>query len=178
MSKKHELNEEDKTIFRQAMRGVKPLKSAPAKRPKLPGPRLKKRPIETEEINIFPFSDYEKLPPVDSEENLQYSRSGVDNKKLRKLRQGQYNVGAILDLHGFTIAEAKIALSDFLRRCQQNDITVALISHGKGRFKDKPVLKNKLNLWLRQIEQVLAFCSVHHGGALHILLKKRGRNTA
>lgn len=178
MAKKADLSDDDKNIFRQAMRGVKPLKSlSKSKRAKLPGVPLKRRPVEPETIPDIPFSDYEKLPSVNSDEKLEYSRDGIPNKKLRNLRQGQYNVGAILDLHGLTVVEAKTALSHFLYRCQQDDVTIALINHGKGKYSDKPVLKNKLNLWLRQIEQVLAFCSVRHGGALFVLLKRQRRNT-
>ncbi len=65
----------------------------------------------------FEFSDYEKLAPVGTETQLLYARSGISNKTLRKLRHGQYNAEALLDLHGKTIDEARNALAHFLFWC-------------------------------------------------------------
>jgi DNA-nicking Smr family endonuclease len=51
--------------------------------------------------------------------------------------------------------------------------------HGKGNgsWQKQPVLKNKLNQWLRQRDEVLAFCSARPcdggTGAIYVLLKKR-----
>ncbi|RMD71241.1 MAG: DNA mismatch repair protein MutS, partial [Gammaproteobacteria bacterium] len=51
------------------------------------------------------------------------------------------------------------------------------IVHGKGRRSARqPVLKQKVNGWLRARDEVLAFCSArpHHGGtgALYVLLRR------
>lgn len=177
MSKKNkpQLSDDDRTLFRDAMRGVKPL-SHPAKANLRPPAPIRKRPRRIEEDPItFPFSDYEKLPAVGSDDLLEFSRSGIQHKMLRKLRLGQYNVDAILDLHGKTAEEAREALSEFLITCQKRALRHVLIIHGKGRGGNKPVLKNKLNHWLREIEQVLAFCSATReagrGGALYVLLR-------
>jgi len=172
MPKKTEINQSDQNEFREAMRGVKKISHTKITPPT--SPTIKRKKItETEEEEVFPFSDYEKLPPVSSEEKIEFTRSGLQHKVLRKLRQGQYNIEAILDLHGMIVTDAKHALSHFLRVCQQRNVRHILIIHGKGR--NQPVLKNKLNLWLRQTEQILAFCSATaehgRGGALYVLLK-------
>ena len=132
--------------------------------------------IENELLEPIPFSDYESLPRVGSEDILNFARSGVQYKMLRKLRQGQYNVDAILDLHGKTVEEARELLGTFLVHCQLQELRHILIIHGKGRQANKPVLKNKLNHWLRQTDHVLAFCSATpqdgSGGALYVLLRR------
>lgn len=176
MRKKPEINDTDKAIFREAMRHVKPLNQtkiqSPAPSPQRPALKREKK----HEKMDTPFSDYDKLEPVSSEDLLAFNRPGIQHKILRKLRGGQYNVEAVLDLHGMTVEKASIALYQFLLRCQERDVRHVLIIHGKGA-SGKPILKNKLNHWLRQTEHVLAFCSATakdgRGGALYALLKKR-----
>jgi DNA-nicking Smr family endonuclease len=177
MTKKTEISDADKTLFREAMRGVKPLTLSEKTTSKPPAkPRVKRKPA-SQTVIVSPFSDYEQLEPVGSEDLLEFHRSGIQHKMLRKLRSGQYNVEAILDLHGMNVAEASESLAIFLTQCYQQKVRHVLIIHGKGRSNNKPILKNKLNHWLRQTDLVLAFCSATasngRGGALYVLLKGR-----
>jgi DNA-nicking Smr family endonuclease len=177
MSKKSTLSEDDQQAFAEAMRGVKPLKHTKVNVP-APAPK-KMRKINTELLDSEPdfyFSDYEKHELVDSEAKLEFYRPGIQHKIIRNLRKGQYNAEAVLDLHGNTVEEARIILGQFLSYCQQNGIRHVIIIHGKGRSHSKPIIKNKLNHWLRQTEQVLAFCSATKKdgshGALYVLLRR------
>ncbi len=168
--------DDESVIFQEAMRGVTPLTHT--KIPSVKGQTPLKRRAKPEESTEtgFVFSDYDRLDPVKSEDFLTFSRSGLQQTVLRRLRLGQYPAEAILDLHGKTAIEARESLSAFLLQCQQEGLKHALIIHGKGRNHDAPVLKNKLNNWLRQTGQVLAFCTAlpKHGGhgALYVLLRR------
>jgi DNA-nicking Smr family endonuclease len=176
MNKK--LSKEDQATFQEAMKGVKPLKKETKIRPAPP----KRKPVkhrwaeETESLNL---NESLTLDPVQSEEFISYKQAGISHKILRNLRQGQYNVEAKLDLHGHTIEEARKTVDAFLQQCLQQRIRVVLIIHGKGHHSQMPVLKNKLNHWLRELPSVLAFCSATpaHGsrGAVYILLKSQAR---
>lgn len=177
---KNKLTPEDQDLFRHAMRGVKPLAKTKIKvSPKPPAIKLKpRRPAlpGPAPMAIAPFSDHLYLDPVTSEDHLSFARSGISAKSLRIMRRGQETIEAILDLHGKTVEEARLSLHQFLLACQQQGKTKALIIHGKGRAQAKPILKNKLNHWLRQSEQVLAFCSASKkdggAGALYLRLKR------
>lgn len=177
MTKKSDLSDDDKAIFREAMRGVKRL-SHNKITPYIKKEQIKHKPINKDKMEdaYFIFSDYEKLDLVTSEDRLEYSRGGLQHKILRNLRRGQYNVEAILDLHGMTTDEAKSSLSQFLASCKREGIRHVLMIHGKGRAHSKPILKNKLNHWLRQTDDVLAFCSAMTkdggNGALYVLLRR------
>jgi DNA-nicking Smr family endonuclease len=179
MRPKFALDESEKNLFRQAVEKAKPLAHTKVvKTTKLPSKALAKPSFEEPEDKIE-FSDRDDLPRVTGEDYLEFVRVGIQHKVLRKLRSGQYNVEATLDLHGQTAKEAKESLSDFLLVCLNEGIRHALIIHGKGRDIKQPVLKNRLNQWLRETPDVLAFCSAQakHGrhGALYVLLKnKRG----
>ena len=121
------------------------------------------------------------LEPSELEYNaeLLFSRSGLQHNVLRKLRRGQYNITAELDLHGLRVEEARQALSQFLYHCHLQKKQCVHIIHGKGygSHRNKPVLKSKVNHWLRQRDEVLAFCSarpVDGGtGAIYLLLKRK-----
>ena len=115
MEKKPKLICDDKNAFQEAMKGVKPLTytkitpHSPQRHKKRV--TLKERPKP--KIDTFEFSDFEKLPLVETNDHIQFSRPGIQHKILRKLRLGQYNVEAKLDLHGMTVARAREATSHF-----------------------------------------------------------------
>jgi DNA-nicking Smr family endonuclease len=80
-------------------------------------------------------------------------------------------------MHGMTAAIARSELVAFIAHCRSRRIRCARLIHGKGYGSDgsAPVLKNRLNSWLRQHPDVLAFTSAQarHGGsgALYVLLR-------
>jgi len=175
MRKKSTISPEDLAAFHEAMKDIKPLnKKSIRLAPKVRKPV--RTPITEKAIESIPFSDGQNLPYVAGEEFISFSRSGISNKTLRKLKKGQYNVDATLDLHGMTIEEARIAVDGCLQTSLNRGIRVVLIIHGKGHHSQQPILKNKLNHWLREINMVLAFCSAApiHGsrGATYVLLKR------
>lgn len=177
MPKKTEISQEDKDAFYDAVKGTKPLihkkeRITPTP-PKPSHTRPRKTHLDEDDFHVNESAD---THDVRSEEFITFKQAGISNKTLRKLRKGQYNVEAILDLHGKSAEEAKFAVEKFLQQCLDRDLRVVLIIHGKSRHSEMPILKNKLNHWLRGINQVLAFCSASplHGsrGAIYILLKR------
>lgn len=176
MPKKMKPSQSDINTFREAVKGVKPL---PHNKIRLAPPlRVRKRirPPEEEQEEVFHFSDSDYLPKVLGDEFISYKQIGVSNKTLRKLSKGQYNIEAILDLHGMTIDNARTNVDIFVQQCLHNQIRVGLIIHGKGHRSHAPVLKNKINHWLRETNAILAFCSAEpgsgSGGAVYVLFKR------
>jgi len=174
------INKEDLDAFHSAVSGTKPLKIPDKVR--LKPPLSRKKPVvahNKQEKETLHLNESLELDAVAGEEFISYKQAGISNKILRNLRKGQYNVQATLDLHGFIVDDAKEAVDEFLQHCLQDSIRVALIIHGKGHHSEMPVLKNKLNHWLRELPSVLAFCSATtiHGsrGAIYVLLKRHAR---
>jgi DNA-nicking Smr family endonuclease len=177
MIKKQE--DDDKTLFQKAMQGVKPLICD--KEPLYSPPPLKrKKQPNNQEITVQnTFSEeYESLKYTDNENELSFVRPGVQHSILRKLKRSRLNIKLKLDLHGMTVAEAQVNILKFLYYCQRNDIRYASIIHGKGHSSQQKqgILKMKVNQWLREREEVLAFCSAQESdggtGALYILIKR------
>ncbi len=83
-----------------------------------------------------------------------------------------------IDLHGMTVAEAKPKLQEFIEACARGGRLCVRVVHGKGLGSGHrgPVLKQKVNRWLRQWDPVLAFVSTRQidggTGAIYVLLKQ------
>lgn len=169
----------DLALFRQVIGNVRPIRSDKFEhhdrdRPK---PIPKSSPIDIEEpMSRYPDADPE---PVGREESMAYAAPGLQKNILKKLRKGHYGLDAEIDLHGLNGHEAKRELLTFLQHAVESGYQVIHVVHGKGyRSNDHyPILKNHLNLWLRQHKNVLAFCSAPNkdggAGALFVLLQIR-----
>ncbi len=174
---KKKLTEEDVALFRNSIGKVNPLKSDKT----IFNTQNKPRPYpKAESIDITEKMDCGEEFTVDKlglEDSFTYTAPGVQKKVLKKMRKGQYSLDAQLDLHGLNSSKAKYQLLNFLHNCIQNGLCCVHVIHGKGyRSPDnQPVLKNKINLWLRQHQDVQAFCSANQRdggtGAAYILLR-------
>lgn len=172
--------DEEKALFRAEMADAKRLRHnrrAPVKKP--PPPVVRKSVTADEPPVSEPFSAMVEPELVGNEEVLSFRRPGIQHRQFAKLRSGKVHIEAELDLHGLTSERADPMLSAFLAECQQQQIRCVRIIHGKGWSSrdNRPVLKSKVNFWLRQHEDILAFCSatVEDGGtgALYVLLKRK-----
>ncbi len=171
--------DDDFALFRAEVGDAQPLHQEKRHQDRhKPKPSLRQRSTDTEEFNGETFSDMYAPETIGNEEYLEYRGQGIQHKLFSKMRQGKIHLEAVLDLHGLTIANAEPTLSQFLDVCQQQQIRYVRIIHGKGwgSQHNKPVLKSKVNHWLRQSSIVLAFCSatVADGGtgAVYVLLKR------
>lgn len=180
MTKKPTTPDNDDELFSQMMGEVRPItqdKISPY-RPKPPARPLN-HPEDEKPLIQDMMSDPLVLDEVGSNDELLFVRPGVQPKLMRKLRRGQCSIEAELDLHRMTADEARQAIAQFLPQMSQSGTRYVRIIHGKGHgsFNNTPVLKNKLNHWLRQRDEVLAFCSAQPvdggSGALYAILKRQ-----
>jgi DNA-nicking Smr family endonuclease len=180
MPDKPKISDADRQLFRNNLKDVRQLKQKhhyQAPRPKIK-PVARQRIADDRQVLDDMFSDDFHPDDVETGEELLFSRPGLQTRLMRQLRRGQLSVSAELDLHGYTVVEARQALTEFLRDSLRHGDRCVRIVHGKG-FGSKqklPVLKNKVNTWLQQRDEVLAFCSarpVDGGtGAVYVLLKR------
>lgn len=117
-----------------------------------------------------------------------------DRKKARKIRSGQVDIEARIDLHGMRQDEAHAALIGFLRRCHGKGQRWVLVITGKGKASDddrdtpfdmtrergRGVLKRNVPRWLeepdlRAIVVSFTVAGIGHGGegALYVHLRMK-----
>jgi DNA-nicking Smr family endonuclease len=170
--------DDDIRLFREAVGPVRHVSDGRHRHePPPPPPVPSQRRLDEQQVLRELLSD--GIDPADLEtgEELLYLRPGLPHALLRRLRRGQFSVGPALDLHGLTADEARCALSGFLQDARRSGARCVRIIHGKGNRSrlGRPVLKQKVSHWLRQRDEVLAFCSarpVDGGtGAVYVLLK-------
>jgi DNA-nicking Smr family endonuclease len=172
-------SEDDIRVFRDAVKGTRPLSATPRVRPNRPKPKPRARFRRLGEAEVLEESL--QLSPIDLEvefgEELTYRRSGIQDAVMRRLRRGYYRVESELDLHGLTVPEAKSAMRDFLARAIARQCRCVRVIHGKGLGSGPrgPVIKQAVNVILRRTDPVVAFCSarpVDGGtGAIYVLLQ-------
>lgn len=171
--------EEEIRIFREAVRGVRPLRHAPKiQHRRKPPPKARFR--RQAEAEVLEDSLTLTAADLDVEfgDELVFRRDGIQDAVLRRLRRGYYRVESELDLHGLVVAEAKQALREFLARASARHHRCVRIIHGKGLGSGPrgPVLKKAVNAILRRTDAVIAFCSARQvdggTGAIYVLLQR------
>lgn len=171
-------SEEEIELFRASVgdaRRIRMDRIEARRRPPAPEARFRRADeaaVLAESLN-HTVADQERL----SGEQLRFHRAGLSSRAMQKLVRGGYRIEAEADLHGLTANEAKQALNEFLVESRSRGHRCVRVIHGKGKRSGHrgPVLKQRVDGWLRQWDGVLAFASAKpaHGGtgAVYVLLK-------
>lgn len=170
-----EPGEDERALFRDAVKGVRPLR-ADTLLLRHPPPRAvpRARPQDPAGTTLHEPSDAE----LEFSDHLEYRRVGLQPAQWRRLRRGDYAIEDTLDLHGVTVAAARELLAAFLGECVAAGRKCVRIVHGKGlRSPDHtPVLKPRVAYWLAHAREVVAYTSARPAdggtGALYVLLKR------
>ena len=111
-----------------------------------------------------------------TDETLSFRRPGMGLDVVRKLRRGNWAIQRQLDLHGLRREDARDALGTFIREANKAGIRCVRVVHGKGLGSPgkAPILKGRVQSWLIQKKEVLAFVQARPAeggaGALVVLL--------
>ena len=194
--------DEDADVWSYTAQSIEPLKKVkgrfhaaseragevqPRPRVKADAEPVKAKPLKPAAVKVTPSPEPPKLkapPPI----------AAFDRKKVRKIRSGQVDIEARIDLHGMRQDEAHVALVSFLHRCQGKGQRWVLVITGKGKVSDRDddapfdmtrqrergVLKRNVPRWLdepglRSLVVSYTLAAIQHGGdgALYVHLRKR-----
>ena len=115
-----------------------------------------------------------------TDDGLSFRRPGVALDVVTRLRRGHWAMQAQVDLHGLRRDEARDRLAGFVRECTRRGLRCLRVVHGKGHGSPgrQPVLKAKVQRWLAQCDEVIAFAQASGpqggAGALMVLLAGSG----
>lgn len=175
---------EELALFQAEMAGIQPLHQDRILAPRQDEQTLAhaaRRAAAEQELTEDPeFWSLEAVELLDPKDWISFKRDGVQQGVFRKLRLGEYELQASLDLHGHTLKQARQALQEFLQECRRCEIRCVLIRHGTGeQSTPKALLKSYVSHWLQQWPDLLACHSAQkmHGGcgSLYVLLRKSPR---
>lgn len=162
----------DKDLFQQAAGKVQPLVQ-PAKaqlKSAKPQPLPLQHQLDEQAALQETLSDeFDISTLLETDEHLSYRRPGIGPDVTRKLRRGDWAIQRQLDLHGLRTEDARETLGQFIREAHQQGLRCVRVVHGKGLGSPgkTPVLKGRVQSWLAQKKEVLAFVQARpaEGGA-------------
>ena len=175
---------EERELFEEILKDAKPLKGRARPRTKT---------AKAPSAKLSPAQHIE-LPQLRGRSAARTGPSGLDGNTADRLRRGQLEPEARLDLHGLTEAAAHRALVTFVRGAQAQGLKLVLVVTGKGAKAEPPdapfdmertrrtrgVLKVMTPRWLQERDLAALVADVRaahrrHGGegALYIYLRKR-----
>jgi len=173
-------NSDGDALFRAAVGDATPLQSRERHSGKANKPRRAPADHSSKDTVMASALDTPADPaPVEAGEQLTFNRNADNRNIMRDLRRGKIPRQEEIDLHGLTSEEARSALRGFVSDCHNRRLRCISVVHGKGRGSGPagPVLKNGINKWLRQWDEILAFCSAQNSdggtGAVYVLLRNR-----
>ncbi|MFT6301826.1 MAG: DNA-nicking Smr family endonuclease [Granulosicoccus sp.] len=179
MSAKKTVSDDDMALFRAAVGVVRSVNNDRVEdRKRSPAPQVQRAEQDDRSVMDSLLEDLSESDLLETGEHLSYTQPGVQRSVLRKLKSGKYSIQSEIDLHGLTVDQARLELSDFLKAAQQRRHLCIRVIHGKGRknLNKPPRLKPAVNQWLQRNKTVLAFCSarINDGGtgAVYVLLKR------
>jgi DNA-nicking Smr family endonuclease len=168
----------DATLFREAMRDVKPIaqrQRVPLEKRKPPA-RATFTAADRKRVLVESLEGVGESDVTDTGDEIAFHRDGVQTAVMRKLKRGEYRIESTCDLHGLRVEEAKQALREFLAESLARNLRCVRVIHGKGKGSGPrgPVIKTAVNLILRKTAPVLAFTSARRvdggTGAINVLL--------
>jgi DNA-nicking Smr family endonuclease len=171
---------EDRQLFREAMRDVRPI--APHNRVvhETPKPRPHAAQREADEQAVLDELAHLAVDgdELEFEDDATFLRPGLPRDIVRKLRRTHWVVQDTLDLHGLTGDEAVAETAVFLAACRRDGRRCVRIVHGKGLRSPgrEPVLKRRIRKLLARRDEVLAFAEPRalHGGGGAVIVLLRG----
>lgn len=175
--------EAERNLFARAAGKVEPLRHPPRVllTPDQPAPIPVQQLLDEQRVLAESISDeFDASTLLDVDDALSFRRPGVGLDVTRKLRKGHWSIQREIDLHGLRRDDAREALAGFIREAHRHGVRCVRVVHGKGLGSPgkTPVLKGKVQSWLVQKKEVLAFVQARGdeggAGALVVLLKPLG----
>ena len=170
----------ERTLFIRAAGAVQPLRGHVRVdlAPDQPAPLPVQQQLDEQRVLLEAISDeFDATTLLDIDEALSFRRPGVGLDVTRKLRKGDWSIQGEIDLHGLRREEAREALAGFIRESHRRGWRCVRVVHGKGLGSPgkTPVLKGKVQSWLMQKDEVLAFVQARAdeggAGAVVVLLR-------
>ena len=171
--------EAERNLFTRAVGKVAPIANQERvwSPPQRPSTRPLQQDLDNEAVMHESMSDdFDISTLLDVDDQLSFRRPGIGTDITRKLRKGEWSIQGQIDLHGLRSDEARNAMGQFIRDAKRMGWRCVRVVHGKGLGSPgkEPVLKSKVQRWLVQKNEVLAFVQAKPsdggGGALLVLL--------
>ncbi len=171
--------EAERNLFTRAVGQVQPIAAKPRVQVNIPAPvprRLQQDIDDAAALQESMSDEFDVSTLLDVDDQMSFRRPGIGTDVTRKLRKGEWSIQGQIDLHGLRSDEARNAVGQFIRDAKRMGWRCVRVVHRKGLVSPgkEPVLKSKVQRWLVQKNEVLAFVQAKPSdggaGALVVLL--------
>lgn len=126
-----------------------------------------------------------KLPhSLKQAHSVSHGKNRTPNLDLRsdeRLRRGQYDIEAVLDLHGMRFDQAHTAFRQFIKQSVAQDLRCILVITGKGnKNRGTGIIREALPNWVNEAQLKTSILAVRQAqpkdggsGAYYVLLRRR-----
>jgi len=173
----------EKELFTRAVGAVKALPDPRKAQLKLPPPEpvaFQQQRDDQAVLREAISDEFDVGTLLETDAQLSFRRPGIGPDVTRKLRRGEWSIQREIDLHGLRTEDAREALGGFIREAVKQGLRCVRVVHGKGLGSPgkAPVLKSRVQGWLIQKNEVLAFVQAKpaEGGAGALLVLLQGSN--
>ncbi len=172
-------SEAERSLFARAVGHVKPIAAKQRVQVTTPPPvpsRLQQDIDDAAALQESMSDEFDVSTLLHVDDQMSFRRTGIGTDVTRKLRKGEWRIQGQIDLHGLRSDEARTAVGQFIRDAKRMGWRCVRVVHGKGLGSPgkEPVLKSKVQRWLVQKNEVLAFVQAKPAdggaGALVVLL--------
>jgi DNA-nicking Smr family endonuclease len=191
MARRRRLSPEERQLWEQVAATATPLHAPPAEPPQTPADlsRPAAAPVPRRPVGApppeAPRATFDLAP--DPQAALARAQPRMDRRRFERLRRGQIDPEARLDLHGLTLERAHAALTGFVLDAAARDLRLLLVITGKGREPDAAawpqrhgMLRHGVPHWLAApplAGRILQVAPAHQrhggGGAYYVYLRRR-----
>ncbi len=161
----------------QSSTKIRPKNKIPAE-PKIPFRIEESRQVLEESLSIDPYASMHEI-----ESDVELRKPGLTHQRFKKLKQGAIHRQDELYLRGFSVAEAKKRIHNFISQSVNAHKSCVKIIHGRGLNSPDGISKLKLATQqiLRLNKFVMGYCEAKGNdggaGAKYVLLRRRkGKN--
>jgi DNA-nicking Smr family endonuclease len=175
--------EDDEHILSKAMKGVKTIPQKGRRvRAKKDVPLVGHSPDTAQDMLLKSIlADSKTINVTNLPEYMEGYQEGINLLVMEKLRNGEFAVQQVIDLHGLSIESARETFEFFLSEAIKKGLKCVKVIHGRGlKSKRDPIIKDYVKTWiLRAMHRkwITAFSNavMQDGGpgATYILLRNR-----
>lgn len=182
--KSEPMPDDDERLLNEAMEGVRIIRKRGNRVRAKSQPSTASGPgKESDEDRLLQsiLSDGNLINVTNLPEYMEGYAEGVNPLVMEKLRNGEFSVQQVVDLHGLSIESARETFEFFLSEAIRNNLKCIKVIHGRGlKSKREPIIKDYLKTWIVRAmhrKWITAFSNAimpdGGPGATYILLRNR-----
>lgn len=143
--------QDDEHLLTEAMEGVRTIPSGEKRIRAKKETFIARHPRESEEEKLLQevLADHSVINVTNLPEYMEGYVEGINPLIMEKLRNGEFSVQEVIDLHGLSIESARETFEYFLSDAIRKGLKCVKIIHGRGlKSRRTPIIKDYVKTWI------------------------------